>query len=54
MGKGKNEGRVEELYGFLLEQVVSKSGSLIPSREEKRCNIKWKVAWKNMDLLRDK
>ena len=53
LGTGKNEGTVRELYGVLLEQVVSKNGSLIPSREEKRCNIRWKAAWKNMNLLKE-
>ena len=41
------------IYNLLLEKVVQKNGSLIPSRNEKKINgIKWKVVWKNQILLK--
>lgn len=40
-----------EIYKFLIEKVIKKNGSLIPSRNEKRIeNIKWKVTWNNLKI----
>ena len=35
MALGKMEASVKEIYSVILEGLVSKNGSLIPSREEK-------------------
>ena len=44
---------VKEIYNLLMEKVIQKNGSLIPSRNEKKTNgIKWKVVWKNQSLLK--
>ena len=51
-----NEGLVmapvKEIYNFLLQDMVSCNGSLIPSRREKRSqNVKWSVVFKNLSLF---
>ena len=52
------KGEVEEcdskqIYKVLLENVILKNGSLIPSRNEKKINsIKWNVVWKNQARLK--
>ena len=44
---------VKVIYKYLLKEVVEKNGSLIPSRNEKRNeNIKWKVTWKNLKIIK--
>ena len=43
---------VKEIYNLLLEKTISKNGSLIPSREEKRCQVKWSLSWKNLDKVK--
>ena len=52
MAVGKTDAAVKEIYAVLLESTISKNGSVIPSREEKRCQIKWKISWRNLDRLR--
>ena len=43
----------KSIYNALLEKTIRKNGSLIPSRNEKRNRgVKWKVAWRNLSLLR--
>ena len=42
-----------DIYGFLMEAVISRNNSVIPSRCEKRSkNIKWSVAWRNWSGLK--
>ena len=44
---------VKEIYNALLEKLIEKNGSLIPSRNEKRIRcVQWKNSWKNLSLLR--
>ena len=51
--EGIDKKEAKEIYKLLLEKVVQKNGSLIPSRNEKKINgIKWKVVWKNQALLK--
>ena len=41
------------IYDLLMEKVIQKNGSWIPSRNEKKTKgIKWKVVWKNISLLK--
>ena len=52
-----NEGLVmapvKEVYNFLLQDMVSCNGSLIPSRREKRSqNVKWSLVWQNVQSLK--
>ena len=40
------------IYTKLLEKVIFKNGSLIPSRAEKTLNgIKWSITWKNLKMV---
>ena len=40
---------VKEIYGQLISDKISRNGSLIPSREEKRTKgVKWMKAWLNL------
>ena len=53
----KKEGllfaEVGEIYDKLLEKVIYKNMSLIPSRNEKRVRgVKWKATWRNLEILR--
>ena len=44
---------VKVIYKYFVREIVEKNGSLIPSRNEKRNeNIKWKVTWKNLNLVK--
>ena len=44
---------VKDIYNYLVQDVVYKNGSLIPSRNEKRSkNVKWSVVFKNLALLK--
>lgn len=52
MNQGKAEAPVKEIYQILLDKVVSNNGSIIPSREERRSQVKWKLSWKNQKNLR--
>ncbi len=50
---GLAEAPVKCIYDFLMEKILYKNESLIPSRNEKRCEgIKWSLAWKNMGILK--
>ena len=50
---GLAEAPVKCIYDFLMEKILYKNESLIPSRNEKRCEgIKWSLAWKNMGMLK--
>merc|ERR1712002_950775 len=51
-----NEGLVmapvKEIYNFLMQDMVSSNGSLIPSRREKRSqHVKWSLVWQNVQSL---
>ena len=51
--EGLDKKEAKEIYKILMERVLHKNGSLIPSRNEKKTNgIKWKVAWKNQGFLK--
>ena len=52
MNQGKAEAQVKEIYQILLDKVVINNGSIIPSREERRSQVKWKRSWKNQSNLR--
>ena len=44
---------VKVIYKYFVREIVEKNGSSIPSRNEKRNeNIKWKVTWKNLNLVK--
>ena len=44
---------VKKIYAKLVDKLISKNESLIPSRNEKRTGgIKWSITWKNIGLLR--
>ena len=46
------KGTTKQIYNLLLEEKISKNGSLIPSRNEKRTlGVKWSISWKNMSLV---
>lgn len=49
---GKTEASVKDIYSVILNSAISRNGSLIPSREEKRCNLKWKRSWENLSKLK--
>ena len=41
------------IYECLLEDIISRNGSLIPSRNEKRSiNVKWSLAWFNLNIAK--
>ena len=47
------DANVKSIYNHLMREVLEKNGSLIPSRNEKKVSgIKWKVVWKNLNLLK--
>ena len=47
------KGTTKQIYSLLLQEIISKNGSLIPSRNEKRSlGVKWSISWKNMSLVR--
>ena len=51
--EGLSTAPVKEIYNFLLQDMLYKNGSLIPSRNEKRSqNVKWSVVFKNLSLLK--
>ena len=51
--EGLSTAPVKEIYNFLLQDLLYKNGSLIPSRNEKRSkNVKWSVVFKNLSLLK--
>ena len=44
---------VKEIYNYLLQDIVYKNGSLVPSRNEKRSkNVKWSLVFKNIAKLK--
>ena len=44
---------VKHIYNFLLQDVIYRKESLIPSRNEKRSvNVKWSLAWRNLNLMK--
>ena len=46
-------GTAKVMYEFLIQDLISKNGSLIPSRSEKRSDsVKWSLAWKNWSKLK--
>ena len=49
---GFGEASVKDLYNYLMQDVLLKNGSVIPSRSEKKIeNIKWRVVWNNLKIL---
>ena len=47
------QGTTKQIYSLLLQEIISKNGSFIPSRNEKRSlGVKWSISWKNMSLVR--
>ena len=43
----------KNIYGVLMEDILLKNNSIVPSRNERRAvNIKWSCAWKNLYELR--
>ena len=52
--EGFNMTIVKNTYNKLLEKILFKNGSLIPSRNEKRTDgVKWSLTWKNFHLARN-
>ena len=50
---GIANGTAKIIYEFLIQDLISKNGSLIPSRSEKRSDfVKWSLAWKNWSKLK--
>ena len=44
---------VKEIYNYLLQGIIYKNGSLLPSRNEKRTkNVKWSVVFKNLAKMK--
>ena len=44
---------VKLIYDFLLEEVIYRNESLIPSRNEKKSiNVKWSLAWQNFKIMK--
>ena len=44
---------VSHIYDFLIEGIISKNNSVIPSRSERRIDgVRWSTAWKNLHGLR--
>ena len=52
MAVGKTDSPVKDIYQVMLDNLVSKNGSLIPSREERRSQVKWKLSWRNLSKLK--
>ena len=51
--QGIANGSAKVIYKFLIQDLVSKNGSLIPSRNEKRSDfVKWRLAWKNWSKMK--
>ena len=51
--EGNINGTAKVMYEFLIQDLISKNGSLIPSRSEKRSDsVKWSLAWKNWSKLK--
>ena len=41
------------IYDFLIEGIICKNNSVIPSRSERRIDgVKWSTAWKNVQIVR--
>ena len=50
---GVNMNSTRDIYGYLIDAVISRKNSVIPSRSEKRSeNVKWSIAWRNWGGLR--
>ena len=44
---------VSHIYDFLIEGIISKNNSVIPSRSERRIDgVRWSTAWKNLHGVR--
>ena len=51
--EGIINGTAKVMYEFLIQDLISKNGSLIPSRNEKRSDfVKWRLAWKNWSKMK--
>ena len=51
--EGIINGTAKVMYEFLIQDLISKNGSLNPSRSEKRSDsVKWSLAWKNWSKLK--
>ena len=52
--EGFNMTIVKNTYDKLLEKILIRNGSLIPSRNEKRTDgVKWSLTWRNFHLARN-
>ena len=52
--EGFNMNIVKNTYTKLLEKILIRNGSLIPSRNEKKTyGVKWSLTWKNFHLARN-
>ena len=50
---GVSMNSARDIYGFLINDVICRNNSVIPSRSEKRSeNVKWRIAWQNLAGLR--
>ena len=51
--EGLATASVKEIYNYLLQDIVYKNGSLLPSRNEKRSkSVKWSVVFKNLTKMK--